>query len=153
MPRISIQQCTLAFTFPISEMHGSDPPSEVAREECILVSASARPPWGEAWSSPAPMLQHIDMGMLVLVLLLLRRGTLLPSWLPRSEARACTTASRCRLFASNEAKYAFHQAIQYGERTEPAPDSSTARARSPTRSDDSALALYQSLPSAPAMRI
>ena len=53
VPRISIQQCTLAFTFPISEMHRSDPPSEVAREECILVSASARPPWGEAWSSPA----------------------------------------------------------------------------------------------------
>ena len=102
---------------------------------------------------PAPMLQHIDMGMLVLVLLLLRRGTLLPSWLPRSEARACTTASRCRLFASNEAKYAFHQAIQCGERAEPASGSSTARARSPTRSDDSALPLYESLPSAPAMRI
>jgi hypothetical protein len=58
-------------------MHGSDPPSTVAREECIPVSASARLPWGEAWSSPAPMLQYIDMGMLVLLLPLLRRGTLL----------------------------------------------------------------------------
>ena len=52
---------------------------------------------------PAPMLQHIDMGMLVLVLvlLLLRRGTLLPSWLPRSEAIKASRPQHIRALAED----------------------------------------------------